>query len=112
LLSRLLSVRLALVALAGALVLACVGGGGPLPDQGDGRGTGEKPGTTAEPANPSGEPPSTTEEPSAPPDAGAGSRECTPGSFVFCRCRQAEEGTKQCDSTGSAFGPCVCADAG
>jgi cysteine-rich repeat protein len=33
-------------------------------------------------------------------------RECQPGAFVFCRCRDRQEGTKLCKDDGNSFGPC------
>ena len=36
---------------------------------------------------------------------------CSAGNFVFCRCADRSEGTKQCID-GKSFGPCTCPDAG
>jgi lamin tail-like protein len=33
-------------------------------------------------------------------------RLCTPGNFVFCRCKDRSEGTKLCNETGTGFDPC------
>ncbi len=33
-------------------------------------------------------------------------KECSPGSYVFCRCRDRQEGTKLCKDDGMSFGPC------
>lgn len=35
-------------------------------------------------------------------------RLCTPGAFVYCRCEDRTEGTKQCNSDGMSFRGCVC----
>jgi len=31
---------------------------------------------------------------------------CTPGNYVFCRCKDRSEGTKLCNEDGETFGPC------
>ncbi|MBS2019975.1 MAG: lamin tail domain-containing protein [Deltaproteobacteria bacterium] len=31
---------------------------------------------------------------------------CTPGNYVFCRCKDRSEGTKLCNDDGETFGPC------
>jgi cysteine-rich repeat protein len=31
---------------------------------------------------------------------------CTPGNYVFCRCRDRQEGTKLCKEDSKSFGPC------
>ncbi len=31
---------------------------------------------------------------------------CTPGNYVFCRCRDRQEGTKLCKDDAKSFGPC------
>jgi hypothetical protein len=31
---------------------------------------------------------------------------CTPGNYVFCRCKDRSEGTKLCNEDGSGFAPC------
>jgi cysteine-rich repeat protein len=44
---------------------------------------------------------------------GTGGRLCTPDAYVFCRCADFSEGTKQCAADGLSFGecgPCVPAD--
>lgn len=33
-------------------------------------------------------------------------KECQPGNYVFCRCRDRQEGTKLCKDDGQSFGPC------
>jgi hypothetical protein len=33
-------------------------------------------------------------------------RLCTPGNYVFCRCRDGSEGTKLCNQDGQSFQPC------
>ncbi len=33
-------------------------------------------------------------------------RICTPGNYVFCRCKDRSEGTKLCDEDGLGFAPC------
>lgn len=33
-------------------------------------------------------------------------RLCTPGNYVFCRCKDRSEGTKLCNDEGDGFGPC------
>jgi len=33
-------------------------------------------------------------------------RICTPGNYVFCRCKDRSEGTKLCNGEGSGFAPC------
>ena len=33
-------------------------------------------------------------------------KECQPGNYVFCRCRDRQEGTKLCKDDGRSFGPC------
>jgi hypothetical protein len=33
-------------------------------------------------------------------------RICTPGNYVFCRCKDRSEGTKLCSEDGTAFAPC------
>jgi hypothetical protein len=33
-------------------------------------------------------------------------RICTPGNYVFCRCKDRSEGTKLCDADGLGFSPC------
>lgn len=34
-------------------------------------------------------------------------RICNPNAYVFCRCQDRQEGTKQCNAEGSAYGSCV-----
>lgn len=41
----------------------------------------------------------------ASPEAKA-DRLCTPGAYVFCRCRDRQEGSKLCSDDGAGFGPC------
>jgi hypothetical protein len=33
-------------------------------------------------------------------------RVCTPGNYVFCRCKDGSEGTKQCNDDAQTFAPC------
>lgn len=33
-------------------------------------------------------------------------KDCSPGAYVFCRCRDRQEGTKLCKDDGQSFGPC------
>ncbi len=34
-------------------------------------------------------------------------RLCTPDAWVYCRCQNRDEGSKQCNEEGSKFGPCL-----
>lgn len=34
-------------------------------------------------------------------------RLCTPDAWVYCRCQNRDEGSKQCNETGTKFGPCM-----
>ena len=48
----------------------------------------------------------------ADPEGGAvpaegGVPRCTPGNYVFCRCSDRTEGTKQCRADGLSFDPCA-----
>ena len=36
----------------------------------------------------------------------ASDRICTPGNYVFCRCKDRSEGTKLCNEDGAGFAPC------
>jgi hypothetical protein len=39
-------------------------------------------------------------------------RLCTPGNYVFCRCKDGSEGTKLCNDNGQSFQPCDACDPG
>ena len=40
------------------------------------------------------------------------SRLCTPNAYVYCRCSDRSEGTKQCNTTGNSFADCSCGNTG
>lgn len=40
-------------------------------------------------------------------DAGGGKKLCTPGTYVFCRCADTQEGTKLCKDDGESFDVCA-----
>jgi hypothetical protein len=42
----------------------------------------------------------------------ASDRLCTPGAYVFCRCKDRNEGTKLCQPNGKDFGACDCGEPG
>ncbi len=101
----------ALVLASASLLFFCACGGGIAPSgngNGNGDGTGTPSGTTgASGASSSGG--STHSNPNMPTGGGGGESgaTCTVGNYVFCRCADGSEGTKECLPDRS-FGACAC----
>jgi hypothetical protein len=105
---------LAHVLASASLLFFCACGGGIAPSgNGNGDGSGTPSGTTGSSGG-SGAPSSggsTHSNPTMPTGGGEGESgaTCTVGSYVFCRCADRSEGTKECLPDRS-FGACACDD--
>lgn len=92
------------------LLFACGGGIAPSGTSGDGSGTGgsDSSGTSGSSATSGGLAHSNPNMPTGGSSATSGST-CTAGNYVFCRCDDGTEGTKECLPDRS-FGACSCND--
>ena len=95
---------LSIASLVAPWLLGCGGAVEPTTETGTGTamGTGTSSGSTSSGSSSSG---STS---SGSTSSGGGERRCTPGVYVYCRCEDGGEGSRQCNADGTDFAACVC----